>query len=426
MKISRRPKLVTDSMLHALLQEFEAGTKPVEGGLSYKRWDFRDLFEILPDAFTVTPTISRSEAINLFSQALRECRRDCKMNADAIINSATVIQKNALAVPNTAYSLWTKFRATNMVRHKGFKLKWRGVSLRTAAYLPAWLQRDEYFLNGFGRIYPSKPYGYGHVIITCSDRTEDRAVDRMTDALQLILGLLNLYETWGNRNIIAGRIWSEGKLWSGPNHFVFREKDFRGEDRIWYDPNYDEEAWNIHPLSMDRVLGVVPWTRKALAALENHPLSDVLVRSILLLQDGFVTRESSHRLLRFWSALEQIYVEPEDKTRSNEKLIERAIFAESNPELSKWKLEHIARLRNDYVHAGGSNDDLHHMCQFLRELLSRHINHWIHRGHIFRNHNALLQLVRLPSDRAALIEMQEMISRRITYLDGAPSKSEEG
>jgi len=417
-KISRSKKWVSDPMLDALLREFVASTELSEGGLMYRRDDFKELFEILPDAFVVTPAISRSEAIGLFSKALLECRYAGTMYADAIITSATAFQKKALAVPAVPYTLWTKFRARDMAHSKGFKLDWRGVSLRTAAHLPAWLQREEYLLNGVGRIYPRKPASYGYVILVCDERNEDRAVNRMMDAFQLMLGLLNLYETWQRRTPWGGRYWTEGKLWPGPNHFVFQKKEFRGEDRIWYNPEYDEEAWNRHPPQMERILQVVPWARKALGALDSHPLSDVLVRAILLLQDGLATRDSSHRLLRYWSALEQLYVEPDAKSRSNEKVLERAVFAELEPELSKWKLEHIARLRNDYVHAGGPADDLHDMCQFLRELLARHINHWIFRGKDLADHAALLQFVKLPSDRAALVQAREMIDRRLAYLDG--------
>ncbi|MEX0406479.1 hypothetical protein ABGN05_12450 [Aquibium sp. LZ166] len=417
MKISRSTKWVSDTMLNTLLREYEASTELSKGGLSYRRHDFWELYEILPDAFAVSPMIRRSEAIGLFSKALRECRRAGTMNSEAIIKHAAAIQKKALAVPQESYTLWTKFRARDMAHSKGFTLAWRGVKLRTAAYLPAWLQREEYFLNGVGRIFPRKPDFYGHVILACDDRNEDRAVDRMMDALQLMHGLLNLYETLGRHSGWSGRNWTEGKLWLGPTQFLFRDRKFRGEDRIWYNPDYDEEAWARLPPSMKRILQVVPMARTALAALDKHPLCDVLVRAIILLQDGFATRDSNHRLLRYWSALEQLYVEPDAKGRSNDKVLERAVFAELKPELSKWKLEHIARLRNDYVHAGGSNDDLHHMCQFLRELLGRHINHWIFRGGDFANHSALLQLVKLPSDRAALVQMQEMITRRLAYLD---------
>jgi len=418
-KISRSKKWVSDQMLSALLREFEAGTEVGPTGLSYTHYDFNELYEILPDAFAVSPSVSRSEAITLFSKALRECRHADTMTSAALIERATTIHKRALAVPKIPFTLWTKFRARNMAHAKGFELRWGDVKLRSAAQLPKWLRRSEYLLNGVGRIYPERPLSYGHVIITCNDRNENRAVDRMMDALQLMLGLLNMYETWRRHTHWGGRNWTEGKLWLGPNQFVFRGRKFRGEERIWYNPDYDEEAWERHPPDMTRILKIVPWAKKALVALDRHSLRDVLVRAVMLFQDGFASRDSSHRLLRYWSALEQLYVEADARNGSNEKVIERALFGELEPQLSKWKLAHIARLRNDYVHAGASGDDLHDLCQFLRELLARHINYWIFRGSDLENHTALLQLAKLPNDRTQLEQLRTMVDRRLGFLDGA-------
>lgn len=307
-----------------------------------------------------------------------------------------------------------------MAHSPGFRLNWRGVSVRTVSSLPAWLDLDEYFLNGVGRIFPRQPHFYGHIILSCEDRREDRAVDRMMDALQLILGLTNMYETWGRYSHWGGRNWTEGGLWLGPHQFVFERRNFRGEERIWYNPDFDEDAWNRHPPRMPRVLQIIPRVRRALAALDAHPFCDILTRAIMLLQDGFATRDSSHRLLRYWSALEQLYVEADAKGRSNEKVLERATFADLDPELSTWKLEHIARLRNDYVHAGGSDDDLHPLCQFLRDRLGRHINYWIFNGGDLADHVAMLQFVKLPGDRTTLASMRDIIDRRIAFIDSAP------
>ncbi|MBB4279351.1 hypothetical protein [Rhizobium mongolense] len=404
-------------MLNALLRQFREGTEITATGLSYRRIDFQELYEILPDAFVVKPAISRTEGVRLFSKAIRDCRISGTLTGDAIATRAAALHKVALAVPKVSFTLWTKFRAQGMPHSPGFKLKWQDIKLRSQAYLPSWLQKDEYLLNGVGRISPRQPEFYGHVILTCSDRDEDRAVDRMLEALQLMLGLLNLYETWEQSSFTSGRNWTEGGLWQGPNQFLFRNREFRGEDRIWYNPDYDLEAWNRHPPQIKRVLQVVPKTRLALAALETHPLKAVLVRAIQLLQEGFATRDGSLRLLRYWSALEQLYVEADAKGRSNEKVLERAVFAELEPELPRWKLEHLARVRNEYVHAGGSGDDLHHLCQFMRKMLARHINYWIFRCADFPDHAALLSFVKLSADRAALAEMRDLIDRRIDLID---------
>lgn len=421
MQISRNTRLVPEQLLRKLLQAFENGTELSPGGLSYQRLDFQELYEILPDAFVVTPAISRSEAIGLFGRALRQCRHAGPLTGDAILSVATALHHTALAVPPSRFTMWTKFRAQGMDHASSLRLAWRGVRVRTAAQLPAWLSLDEYFLIGVGRIFPREPHGYGHIILTCDDRDEDRAVDRMMNSLQLILGLTNLYETWGRHSHWGGRNWTEGGLWLGPNQFVFKGKAFRGEERIWYNPAYDKDAWTRHPPKMQRILQIMRPVRRALTALEQHPLRDNLVRTTMLLQDGFATRDSSHRLLSYWSALEQLYVEAEAKGRSNEKVLERATFAETEPHLSRWKLDHIARLRNDYVHAGGSGDDFHDMCQFLRGLLARHLNHWIMRGQDLADHAALLAFVKLPPERAKLVRMRDTIDRRIAFIDSAPA-----
>lgn len=424
MPVRRNKRLVSDQMLAALLHQFEEGTEIGSAGLSYLRHDFNELYQILPDAFEVKPSISRSEAVRLFSQALRDCRHSGTLSGTAIAERAAVIHKIALAVPSIQFTLWTKFRAQGMFHAPGFGLNWQDVRLRSAANLPKWLQRDEYFMSGVGRIYPRKPEFYGHVIVACSDRDEGRAVDRMLDALQLMLGLLNMYETWGRMTMWGGQNWTEGGLWQGPNQFVFRNHKFRGEERLWYNPDFDLDAWNRHPPQMQRVLEIVPIARRALAALETHPLQTVLVRAIQLLQEGFASRDSRYRLLRYWSALEQLYVETDAKGRSNDKVLERAVFAESEPALTRWKLEHIVRLRNEYVHAGGTGDDLHDMCQFLREMVARHISYWIFNGASLPNHAALLSMVKLPRNRGALIQMRELIDRRIALIDKAPDAND--
>lgn len=120
MPISRNRRLVDDATLAALFKAFEEGTELSEHGLSYQRLDFLELYEILPDAFSVRPAISRSEAIDLFGQALRDCRHAGPLTAEAMIRRATSIQRTRLAVrsvatrfgPSSARRTWRTRRAS--------------------------------------------------------------------------------------------------------------------------------------------------------------------------------------------------------------------------------------------------------------------------------------------------------------------------
>src|SRR3546814_2697425 len=61
---------------------------------SRSRHDFQELYEILPDAFSVAPSISRSEAVQLFRKALIRCRRAGPLTADAMIEHAGAIHRS--------------------------------------------------------------------------------------------------------------------------------------------------------------------------------------------------------------------------------------------------------------------------------------------------------------------------------------------
>lgn len=424
MSVTRTNK-VPDALLRALLADFERSTTVSAGGLQFNELGFDETFEILPDAFRFRPVVSRRVAIGLLRRALIDCRNAGPITIDALTDRANALDHAARAVPNERYTIWTKFRASNMAHHPGFRLEWQGVRLRSAAQLPARIAQGEYFLNGVGRIYPDRPHGYGHVIMTVDARDERSAVERGLEALQLVMGLANMFENMGRWSHDGHRHWTEGKWWLGPHHFVFRGNRFLGDERIWYNGDYDETAWTTHAPPMRDALHVIPLVRRALHELANHPLRPLLLQAILLLQDGFAARDGSHRLLRYWSALERLYVEESGRGSSNQKVVDRASFAELDPAISRWKLNHAAQLRNNHAHAGGTDDDLQVMGQFLRHLLARHLNHWIFQGRSFANHAQLLAYVDLPGDETALASLRTAIDRRLDLIAQLPAPSAE-
>lgn len=414
MPIRRNSKLVSNEELQAFFDDFERRTEVTEEGLSFPSFAaINHQEEILPDAFTITPALGRSAAIRLFSKALHDARRAGPLSANALIERAEQIHRADRAVPLQTFTLWTKIRARSMQDAQGFRIDWGDVSIRTAANLPKWLHLEGFDHSSVGSVDPSRPTSSGYVIIRCQERRDEDAVDRMLDALHLLMGLINLYETRGRWTIMAGNRWTAGKLWLGPYQFVFRGRKFIGSDSVWYNPNYDEEGWEQHLPPITDFLKVIPNVNRALTALASHPFKSILVTALQLMQDAFETRDGNHRLLRFWAALEKLYVEDWSRDRSNQKVIDRATFADSDRRLTKWQLSHIARVRNEYVHARGHGDELMHLGQTLRDLLTRHILHWIFRGDDFPDHQALLAYVDLPRDDEALIALRNAVDRRL-------------
>lgn len=415
MAIKRNSKLVPDEQLNAFFRDFESASKVLEDGrLSFPNFPaISHLLEIIPDAFIIKPALQRSAAIQLFRKALYQSRREGVLTAEAVIERAQKIHVNDRAVSFKKFTLWTKIRARRMDEAPNLRFKWGQVSIRTVARLPKWLQLKPFETSDFGQVDPSHPAGSGYVILSCNERLEDDAVGTMLEALHLWMALLNLYDTRGSWTIMAGNNWTAGQLRAGPYQFVFKERQFLGKSHIWYDPNYNEKAWNEHLPMFENYVKFALFTRKALSVLTNHPLKHVLVTALQLAQDGFETRDGNHRLLRFWAALEKLYVEDWARDRSNQKVIDRATFADDDYHLTRWQLGHIARLRNEHVHARGHESAFLEQCQVLRDLLTRHLLHWIFSGRDFKNHGDLLAYVDLPRNDQALELLRKSIDRRL-------------
>lgn len=425
MPLRRQTRIVPDGELAALLARFEAGTSVDEKkAIRFHHFDSDELERILPDAFEADPSFTASQLRDLLRQALWTCRKNGPLTIDRLLEEARRLAKTQLAAPRQPYSMWTKFRARQMASSPGFRIDRDGVTLESRSHLPAFMQRSEYFLNGHGSIDPEHPVFYGYLIARSKARSEENAVKQMLDAIDLFMALFNMYESWGRVSLGPQR-WAEGKLFNGPYHFVFRRQVFLGENQIWYDPNFNDEAWDRFPLDMVAVLRVMPRVRRALSALGEHPMRALLVKVLSLMQNAMSTHDQSHSLLRYWSALEQLYGDPAGREKNYKRIIDRASFAEHDRDIAVWKLRHISRLRNDYVHAGEQDDDLRVMAQYLRMLLSRHVNYLLFHAADVRSHAHWLEVVDLPNDEDLLRARKAVIDQRIALIQGGRRQSQE-
>ncbi len=416
MPIRRQTKLVSDTELAELLKRFETCTSvDAKKTIHFHHLDSDELERILPDAFEADPGLTGRQVRYLVREALWSARKKGPLTIDALLSEARRIAKRQLAQPRRRYAMWTKFRARQMAFSSGFRLIWNGVVLESATHLPRYMAQREYFLNGYGSIDPSRPVFFGHLIARCDARHEENAVAQMLDAIEIFMALFNLYEMYGRWSKGAEQ-WAEGKLWEGPYHFLFEGRRFLGQEHIWFNPDYDEKAWDIHPIDMKAVLRVIPRVRRGLAVLAKHPLRDVLTKVLRLMQNAMSSRDQSYSLLRYWTALEQLYGDPHSREKNYSRIIQRASFAEPDKQIARWKLRHISRIRNEYVHAGDNADDLRVMAQYLRMLLSRHVNYLLFHAPEVQSHRHWLDIVDLPGDEAVLAARKSVIDMRIALI----------
>jgi hypothetical protein len=426
MPIRRQDRYISESDLIALFSRFESGTSVDDGGaINFLRLDHDELERILPDAFEADTGFTPRQVRHLLREALWNCRREGRLGVGRFVDEAQRLARARLSQPRQPYALWTKFRATQMAFSQGFTLIWNDVVLESANNLPAYMTRDEYFINGHGRVNPREPVSFGHLLARCEARDEESAVSKMLDAIDIFMALFNMHETWGRRSIGSDN-WAEGQLWNGPYQFVFQGERFLGNEHVWYDPDFNEVAWNRFPIDMNAVLRMVPEVQRGLEALSSHPLRELLLKVLRLMQNAMCSRDQAYTLLRYWSALEQLYGDLNTRDRNYNRIVQRATFAESDKQIARWKLGHIARVRNEYVHAGRNDDDLRVMSHYLRTLLTHHINYLMFHAPDVRTHAQWLEIVDLPDDEGMLEARKVNIDRRIAIIRRSTNRDQEG
>lgn len=416
MPFRRTERLVSDVTLNALLVKYERETSVNdEGILSFQHSGFEELELLLSDAWEADRAFTPRQVRSILVRALRDARKAGPLSIEAVTAQAQRLARSQLSKPIQRFTMWTKFRAGQMDIHPGFRLHWDGVQMRSAASLPAFARLDSYVLSGEGRVEPREPVFFGYLIATCDARDEESAVVRMLEAQDLFMALFNMYTT-GWQWMIGSDRRPEGKIWHGPYHFVFEEKRFLGRQQIWYEPDYDEDVWRASAPKMNETLKHIPRARKALKALADSPLREVLSRVLRLTQSGMASPDPQHRLLRYWSALEQLYGDPSGREKNYSRIIQRATFADDDKVIERWKLGHISRQRNEYVHAGGGSDDLATMTQYLRMKLARHINHLLFHAPEVASHAHWLEIADLPDDESLLEERKRAIDQRLEFI----------
>jgi hypothetical protein len=373
--------------------------------------DAIELEHILTDAFEADSNITERQLRSLLRRALRTCRRNGPIKAEGLLTEARRLAQSELSESKKQFTIWTKFRARQMAFSKGFRVRWNDVWLEATNNLPRKFHLQEYFFNGHGRIYPEKPSFYGYLIGRCEARTEEQAVERILDATDVFMAVFNIYQLRDGAFDI-GKPRAEGKLWHGPYHFVFGNDVFLGKEHIWFDAEFDAEGWETFPADMKNVVKQLPAVRRALKALTNHPLRKVLLKTLHLMQNAMSSRDERYNLLRYWSALEQLYGEENPVEKNYSRIIQRASFAETDKNIARWKLSHIARLRNEYVHAGDGSNDIRIMSKYLRGLLARHF-HFILFYSDVRSHREWLDFCDLPSDLNLLENRKSLIEQRM-------------
>lgn len=408
--VSFQQDWISSGRLQRVLKKINSGTSVnSEGNIQFEDFEFKQYFDLISDAFRFPEQITQDEASSIVYRACIDIRKKGQISQGDLRIIVNDLTSAALSIPNRPFTMWTHLRIKQLSFSSGFRIEFDNVSIQGSAHLSSRYHLDEYILNGHGRIYPNKLSSYGYLIFRCEARNENDAARKIFDAGDAFFAACNL--AWRSINLWTDRH-VQANLWMGPYQFFWDGRKFLGHDKVWYNPNFDQDEWDRFPKNAAELHKHLPGIRKVLKRLECHPLRGVLLSTAKLLHEGMASTDLSFRLLRFWSALETLYSEGGSKNVPNERIIKRAVFAEKDRELTKMKLEHLARLRNDYVHSGKTEREKNDLSQSLRELIAQQLVYLIMHASDIVEHSELIEMADLPDDLSLLAKRKIAISRR--------------
>jgi hypothetical protein len=408
--VSYRQKWIETGRLKRVLAKINDGTSVnADGAIQFDDFDFQQYFDLLADAFHSPDTLTPREISSLVYSACIDLRKLGPVQRDKLLGLVNKKASEALAVAPRPFTMWTQLRLRQMVWSRGFKLSFQDVRIEGRARLPKRYRLTDYLISGHGYIRPNKLSDFAYLILRCDARNEEDAARKMFDAIDTFYAVSNLI--WRSINMWTDPH-AQAYLWLGPYQFFWQGQKFLGKERIWYNPKFDEAEWQRFPKDAKDFLVRLPHIRKALADLQPHPLRQILSPAAKLVHEGKASPDLSFRLLRYWSALETLYSEGSNKNVPYDKLIRRATFGERDRELAILKLEHLAKLRNSYVHSGDTERERNELTQFLGEILAHQILYLLRYADDLADHNELIEMADLPNDLNLLARRRRAIERR--------------
>lgn len=402
---------VDSGLRHRLLSEIQKATYINDNGnVSWSDHDIEQYIAVLNDAYTFPEELSRRERGEAVWTGIFNARKKDKLTDNSVIEEIQRFSDGKLAEPTRHFSMWSRLSYRPATSQRDKKFSYGDVNLRLCANLPRYMRIREEDLFYLTPIKTKDKSGFGFLIATTHARNETHAADKMFDASDMFQAMYNLaLKPW---NIIGSEQRPETTLQMGPYHFLYRERQSLLDKSKWYyNQNFRDEYWNSTSSESQKIFNVAPKIKSALVKLESHPLKKSLSSVLLMMNDGMEAANMSQRTLRYWTALERLFQDHNEKT-TYKKIIQRATYLDDPADLARAKLHRLMRIRNKYIHMGIADNEHHQLTQYLAEHIKTHLFYLLFNGDDFKEHSEFIDMTDLPSDPESLQRRRRAIERR--------------
>ncbi|MBD3672775.1 MAG: hypothetical protein HUJ26_04540 [Planctomycetaceae bacterium] len=247
--------------------------------------------------------------------------------------------------------------------------------------------------------------------LTVKVKTYGRSVHEATDtglnALNLLRGLWNLFDTYGTTKVRLGgtRQKSIAVITTGPVHTLHQLDGKPAVDVYWYEPTYSEDSSLYQPkrgwkeLEKDR-----KWATRR---FKKHPFAAEVKNLVIRYSEALDQTNLDVAFLQMWSMLEKITNTIGGKY---DQTIRRATWIFNDDKVPKELLEFLRMRRNQFVHAARASDDTEQIAYMMKRLIDPHLDLLIANSYQVQSLREYGEFLGLPKNLSALEARRDQIN----------------
>lgn len=357
-----------------LIEQLAAGKGTDEAGQpTFADFGLVSPFGLLSQLLTFDSSVPELERVRIAREAVFDTARQGALTLHSYLGCASRMEREYLSRPTQRFVVLGQLSVST--RDELARARLDGLSISFPVEVPGpFLRARAKAIDDFAKhfLYSDPPGGYRWARVSVQERCPAAAVAAADNALQLQLGIWNLY-----LNRRKGVRWSTGprqpvnEIGLGPIHTVHRPSGAMDRNVGWYDTTY------IAPLQAKRLgddaRNMRSFSDRMRRRLRRVAYASAIEECIRLYNRALDEHDASTSFLRMWQALEAA-----TNTVSNRQAdpVRRAAFLYSDYEIAAADLANLRDSRNRLVHSGDSplqvDDNLFRLRYYVEHLLMFH------------------------------------------------------
>lgn len=355
-------------------------------------------------------------------KAIRTCIRSNKITKEEYIyqiNKEISIYKNKVA---QEFTIVTSISIAENIPFRSIKLPNATITGHKST-LPKKYQDRSSYNDSWKKISKNEsplPENYTIVTVKVKERSEEEAAEVALNNLDYVRGIIGfLVNPQASYNHVFGSSVSKplNKVMLGGMHTLHKKNGkLATENSFWYESNYKEiDSYIIKKEKIKTIKTELTRIIKITSEMKK-PDRDQIISAITKYARALDDQDRNVIIQKLWSILESLTAKNENNC---DKLVRRCSYLFKESDYVSQILEGIRDYRNQYIHAGFSEEELDSHCYQLQKIFRRLIGFYLSTSKTFRDLEEANTFLDLPTTKTGLSEEAIRTERKLELIKKA-------